>query len=105
MIQRTPPMGWNSWNTFGENISEELIFQTADAMVETGLRDAGYDYLVIDDCWAEKTRDADGPSGSQPGEIPARDEGGQRLCTQQGPEIRDVFLHGHSDLRRVSGQL
>ena len=60
MIQRTPPMGWNSWNTFGENISEELIFQTADAMVETGLRDAGYDYLVIDDCWAEKTRDADG---------------------------------------------
>lgn len=57
MIQRTPPMGWNSWNTFGENISEELIFQTADIMVDSGLKDAGYEYLVIDDCWAERKRD------------------------------------------------
>ena len=47
MVQQTPPMGWNSWNTFGENINEQLIFDTADRMVETGLRDAGYEYLVI----------------------------------------------------------
>lgn len=47
----TPPMGWNSWNRFGRNISDALIRQTAEAMVNTGLRDAGYQYVVIDDCW------------------------------------------------------
>ncbi|HAN21895.1 MAG: alpha-galactosidase [Clostridiales bacterium GWF2_36_10] len=60
MIKLTPPMGWNSWNTYGTNINEELIKETADAMVETGLLDAGYDYLVIDDCWSERQRDENG---------------------------------------------
>lgn len=60
MLAKTPPMGWNSWNTFGENINEQLIKEMADVMVEKGLRDAGYEYLVIDDCWSEKERDADG---------------------------------------------
>ena len=50
-------MGWNSWNTFADKIDEKLIMECADAMVETGLRDAGYDYLVIDDCWAQPNRD------------------------------------------------
>lgn len=57
MLSKTPPMGFNTWNTFGENINDEMIRQTADKMVETGLRDAGYEYLVIDDCWSEKERD------------------------------------------------
>ncbi len=57
MIVRTPPMGWNSWNTFGRNIDEKLIMETADAMVANGLLEAGYEYLVIDDCWAEMKRD------------------------------------------------
>lgn len=57
MIVRTPPMGWNSWNTFGGNINEELIKTTADTMVNEGYLEAGYDYLVIDDCWAEFSRD------------------------------------------------
>ena len=48
MIKLTPPMGWNSWNTFGENINEKMIFETADVMAESGLRDKGYEYLVID---------------------------------------------------------
>lgn len=39
MIKLTPPMGWNSWNTFGENINEKMIFETADVMAESGLRD------------------------------------------------------------------
>ena len=60
MYVARPPMGWNSWNTFGENIDESLIRETADAMVDTGLRDAGYTYLVIDDCWSQKER---GPQG------------------------------------------
>ena len=47
MIKLTPPMGWNSWNTFGENINEKMIFETADVMAESGLRDKGYKYLVI----------------------------------------------------------
>jgi alpha-galactosidase len=55
----TPPMGWNSWNKFGCNVSEQLIERTADAMVASGMKDAGYQYVVIDDCW-QVSRDADG---------------------------------------------
>ena len=50
-LARTPPMGWNSWNHFGCDVSEQLIKETADAMVTSGMRDAGYRYVVIDDCW------------------------------------------------------
>ena len=53
-------MGWNSWNTFTWQINEELIKQAADAMAESGLKDAGYEYIVIDDCWSEKQRDENG---------------------------------------------
>ena len=41
MFRQTPPMGWNSWNTFGANINEQLIKEMTDALVSTGLRDAG----------------------------------------------------------------
>lgn len=54
----TPPMGWNSWNTFGLEINEDVVIETARAMVDTGLRDAGYEYVVIDDCWQARARDA-----------------------------------------------
>jgi alpha-galactosidase len=47
----TPPMGWNSWNPFGENVSEQVIKETADAFVSSGLKDAGFTYIVIDDIW------------------------------------------------------
>ncbi|MCM1335200.1 MAG: glycoside hydrolase family 27 protein [Bacteroides sp.] len=59
-LAKTPPMGWNSWNTFGWNINEELIKGIADQFIERGLKDAGYEYIVIDDCWSEKERDRDG---------------------------------------------
>jgi alpha-galactosidase len=52
----TPPMGWNSWNPFGKNVSEKVIRETADAMVSSGLKDAGFTYIVIDDYW-QGTRD------------------------------------------------
>jgi alpha-galactosidase len=55
----TPPMGWNSWNKFGCNVSEKLIRGAADALVATGMKDAGYQYIVIDDCW-QVSRDAAG---------------------------------------------
>ena len=47
----TPPMGWNSWNKFACNVSDELIRGMADALVKSGMKDAGYQYVVIDDCW------------------------------------------------------
>jgi alpha-galactosidase len=47
----TPPMGWNTWNKFGCNVSDELVRGMADAMVKSGMKDAGYLYVVIDDCW------------------------------------------------------
>ena len=58
-LARTPPMGWNSWNKFSCNVSEDLIKQAADAMVSSGMKDAGYQYVVIDDCW-QVDRDAEG---------------------------------------------
>lgn len=70
MIKNTPPMGWNSWNTFGADINEELIFDTADKMVETGLSALGYEYLVIDDCWALKERDENGRLVADPQKFP-----------------------------------
>ena len=70
MIAATPPMGWNSWNTFGQDIDEKLVFEIADAMVEKGYRDAGYEYLVIDDCWALKERDKDGRLVPDPVKFP-----------------------------------
>lgn len=50
-LAQTPPMGWNSWNKFGCNVSEKLIKEMADAMVKSGMKDVGYEYVVIDDCW------------------------------------------------------
>jgi alpha-galactosidase len=56
----TPPMGWNSWNYFQcDGINEQVIKETADAMVANGMKEAGYEYIVIDDCW-QVGRDASG---------------------------------------------
>lgn len=66
----TPPMGWNSWNTFTENINEKLIMESADALVESGLADAGYSYIVIDDCWSLKERNKDGKLVADPEKFP-----------------------------------
>lgn len=66
-LGRTPQMGWSSWNHFACNIEEKMIRETADAMVSTGLASLGYEYINIDDCWAELNRDSQGnmvPKGS-----------------------------------------
>jgi alpha-galactosidase len=54
----TPPMGWNSWNTFQGNINEKMVLEMADVMVSSGMKDAGYTYLVLDDAWMAKERDS-----------------------------------------------
>jgi alpha-galactosidase len=56
----TPPMGWNSWNRFGPFVSDQLVRETADALIESGMRDAGYRYVVIDDAWEGSLRADDG---------------------------------------------
>jgi alpha-galactosidase len=55
-----PPLGWNSWNTFGCDINEAKIRAAADAMVSSGMKAAGYQYVVVDDCWQATTRDSAG---------------------------------------------
>ena len=69
-IALTPPMGWNSWNTFTWDINEKMICEMADRMVEDGYLEAGYEYLVIDDCWSLKQRDADGNLVPDPEKFP-----------------------------------
>ncbi len=59
MVAQTPPMGWNSWNYFHGNVTEQDVKQAADALVSTGMKAAGYIYVNIDDTW-EGTRNADG---------------------------------------------
>lgn len=66
----TPPMGWNSWNTFQTRIDEDLIKSTADAMIANGMRDAGYVYVNLDDGWSAKERDADGNLVGDPQRFP-----------------------------------
>ncbi|GLJ35358.1 hypothetical protein SUGI_0711200 [Cryptomeria japonica] len=53
-------MGWNSWNHFSRHVTEEIVRETADAMISTGLSKLGYEYVNIDDCWAELNRDDEG---------------------------------------------
>jgi alpha-galactosidase len=67
----TPPMGWNSWNKFGCDIDEELIRETADAMVSSGMKRAGYEYVNIDDCWMAPQRDAEGRLQTDPVRFPS----------------------------------
>ena len=66
----TPPMGWNSWNKFACNVNEQTVRDTADAMVASGMRDAGYQYVVIDDCW-HGPRDANGFITADPQRFPS----------------------------------
>ena len=69
-LAATPPMGWNSWNKFGCNVSEKLVKEMADAMAASGMADAGYEYIVIDDCW-QVDRDADGNIVPDPERFPS----------------------------------
>lgn len=70
MLAACPPLGWNSWNTFGEKINDALIREMADYMVDHGYKEAGYEYLVIDDCWSLRERDSDGRLVPDPEKFP-----------------------------------
>jgi hypothetical protein len=67
----TPQMGWNSWNKFACNITEQLIKDTADSLVSSGLADLGYQYVNIDDCWQAEKRDLQGRVVTDPERFPS----------------------------------
>ncbi len=67
----TPPMGFNTWNTFASNIDEFMIKETAEAMIKNGMRDAGYVYIVLDDTWSAMERDKDGNLQAHPDKFPS----------------------------------
>jgi alpha-galactosidase len=66
----TPPMGWNDWNAFGCNVTAQLVQETADKMVSAGLKDAGYQYVNIDDCWMASSRNSTGHLVPDPVKFP-----------------------------------
>jgi alpha-galactosidase len=66
----TPPMGWNSWNRFAGNINETLIRRITDSMVSTGMKDAGYEYIILDDVWMASSRDASGKLAADSARFP-----------------------------------
>ncbi len=66
----TPPMGWNDWNSFGCGVSEQLVEQTADIIVSSGMKAAGYQYVNIDDCWMSPSRDSAGRLVPDPVKFP-----------------------------------
>ena len=70
ILAKTPPMGFNTWNTFGPDINEKMVLEMADVIAEQGYRDAGYKYVVIDDCWSLRERDADGNLVADPEKFP-----------------------------------
>ena len=70
-LANTPPMGWNSWNTFATNIDEKLVRETADIMVSSGMKDAGYSYIVLDDGWMTRERDENGDLVPDPVKFPS----------------------------------
>lgn len=70
-LAMTPPMGWNTWNTFAGNINEKLVKETAEALIRSGMRDAGYVYVVLDDCWALRERDEEGNLVPDPEKFPS----------------------------------
>lgn len=68
-LAATPPLGWNSWNHFGCNVSEETLKSAADQMVSSGMKAVGYQYVVVDDCWQD-SRDKDGSIRADPKRFP-----------------------------------
>ena len=70
VLAKTPPMGFNTWNSFGPDINEQMVLEMTDVMAEQGYRDAGYKYVVIDDCWSLRERDENGNLVADPEKFP-----------------------------------
>ncbi|HUI54574.1 MAG TPA: glycoside hydrolase family 27 protein [Bryobacteraceae bacterium] len=91
---KTPPMGWNSWNKFHRFVDDKSVREIADAMVSSGMRDAGYIYVNIDDTW-EAGRDKDG-NALPPDRFPPRDKNGNILTNEKFPDMKALADYVHS---------
>lgn len=107
-IALTPPMGWNSWNTFAQHINEKVVRETAEAMIANGMRDAGYVYIVIDDTWSKKERDENGRADRvrRPAAGPLTAEGAPPPEQQRLPHVRSepLILFGRAALTKITKQ-
>jgi alpha-galactosidase len=81
-VARTPPMGWDDWNSVGCNVNETLVQQEANAIATNGMAALGYRYVVVDDCWFDPARDAAGNLQGSPARFPS------------GMKALGDFLHG-----------
>ena len=70
ILAQRPPMGFNTWNTFGNDINEKMLLEITDALVERGYKEAGYEYVVIDDCWSLRERNKKGELVADPEKFP-----------------------------------
>ena len=89
ILGATPPMGWNSWNTFQCNMDETLIKQIADVIVSSGMQAAGYQYVNLDDCWMDG-RDSERQAALEHHQVPVRHPRARRLRSRQGSEARHL---------------
>ncbi|MHC4166130.1 MAG: NPCBM/NEW2 domain-containing protein [Planctomycetota bacterium] len=99
----TPPMGWNSWNAFETDIDEQKIRQIADAMVDSGMRDAGYTYLVLDDGWMASSRDGNGNLVADPNKFPSGMKAIGDYIHSKGLKFGIYEDRGHSTCQQLPG--
>jgi len=102
-LARTPPMGWNSWNAFKGDIDEQKIREIADAMVESGMRDAGYAYLVLDDGWMADKRDNEGKLLADPNKFPGGMKALGDYVHGKGLKFGIYQDRGHSTCMKLPG--
>ncbi len=99
----TPPMGFNTWNAFETDIDEQKIRQIADAMVDSGMRDAGYTYLVLDDGWMAAERDSDGNLVADPNKFPSGMKAIGDYIHSKGLKFGIYEDRGHSTCQQLPG--
>jgi alpha-galactosidase len=103
LLAPTPPMGWNSWNAFEKAIDEDIIRRTADLMVSSGLRDAGYIYLVLDDAWMAGARDANGRLPADPEKFPRGMKAVGDYIHSKGLKFGIYQCRGHMTCQNLPG--
>ncbi|GAA4516277.1 MULTISPECIES: NPCBM/NEW2 domain-containing protein [Nonomuraea] len=99
-LAATPPMGFNNWNAFGCEVSETLIKETADVLVSSGLRDLGYEYVNIDDCWSLRERGPDGRLVPDPDKFPGGIDGVADYVHAKGLKLG---IYGDAGTRTCAG--
>lgn len=101
----TPPMGWNSWNTFETNIDEALIKAVAQAMIDSGMRDVGYVYINLDDGWTTMERDDEGDLIVDPVKFPSGLKALSDYLHERGFKFGVYNCAGDNDVRSMTPEI